>query len=204
MGAGSATRRGAVLAVAALLLVGCTSGEPDEGAAPSSAPSASAPPTPSPALTDAEGRELTEDEARAFREATDVVVAYRQTIVDLYSGARTDLNDLYAVATGSLLDRDLRQLQQSLGSGARGKPTGAQVVLVEATPKTVALGSDSRVIVRACIDATAVTGVAADGTETPGGREVSDYTVSRTSHLPAPGWAVTRVQGDADPKDRQC
>ena len=79
---------------AGLLLAGC-SGDPDPvGTSPSASASASASPSPSPTST------LTAEEQQAFEEATKVVLAYRQTITDLYSGARTNLNDLNEVAAG--------------------------------------------------------------------------------------------------------
>ena len=46
-----------------------------------------------------------------------MVLAYRQTITDLYSGARTNLNDLNSVAAGDLRDQGLKNIQQSLSDG---------------------------------------------------------------------------------------
>ncbi len=68
---------------------------------------ASAEVSPSPTST------LSAEEQQAFEEATAVVLAYRQTITDLYSGARTNLNDLNDVATGDLVDQGLTNIQQS-------------------------------------------------------------------------------------------
>jgi hypothetical protein len=162
-------------------------------------------PNPSPALTDAAGRELTEAEAQAFREATDVVVAYRQTIVDLYSGARTDLNDLYKVATGDLLDQNLRNIQRGLREGRRAEPQGASALLVTVRPLEVELSRPiPRMTVEACIDLTAVTDVNAQGRRSDGVREALEYQLVQTDYLPAPGWAVRSVMGDPDAEDRKC
>jgi hypothetical protein len=148
---------------------------------------------------------LSAAEQQAFEEATAVVLAYRQTITDLYSGARTDLNDLDDVATGELLDKGLMNIQQGLAQGGRNEPQGAQLSLASATPLDVDLdGESDTVVIRACIDATTVTVVDPDGLRKPGVREMADYTVIRTTYLAPPGWAVSRVTGDEDPEARRC
>jgi hypothetical protein len=130
---------------------------PSASASASGTSTASASPSPSPTWT------LTAEEQQAFEEATNTVVAYRQTIVDLYTGARTNLNDLYDVATGELLDDDLRAIQKALSEGASGQPQGAQVVLIEARPRAVTLGNKDTVVIQACVDASAVTGFGQTG-----------------------------------------
>ena len=189
---------------AGVLLTGCSS-EPAQSPAtsPSAPPSTSAsadpsaPPSPSSSLSAAE--------QQAFDEATEVVLAYRQILVDLYSGARTELNDLNTVATGELLARNLAKTQQDLVAGQRSEPEGARVVLDSATPVLVDLTADPEsVVVRACIDATNVTGVNSDGTKSGGIRQEAEYTLVRTDYLPAPGWAVTRTQVAEDLQDRTC
>lgn len=188
-----------------LAVCGCTSSGSDPGgavsgsASPGGSASQSTTESPTPAST------LTPAQQQAFDEATDVVLAYRQTITDLYSGARTDLNDLDAVATGELLEKDLRALGIALSSGRIVEPIDARVALVWATPQRMRLNRDSPiVVVRACVDGTGVTTVEADGTVYEGVKEVLDYEVSKTTYLAAPGWAVSRVTGNPDPEDREC
>lgn len=159
-------RPAAAAGALALLLAGCS---PDSSA-PSTSPTptasqTSAAPTPTSTLAPAE--------QEAFDQATDVVMAYRQTGVDLYTGARTDVNDLNAVvAIGDLLDRELKNVSQGLTQGYSSEPIGAQVTLVSAEPVSIDLDADPpTVVVRACIDASGVTDVAPDGTRTPGVRE---------------------------------
>jgi hypothetical protein len=193
------------IAVAGLLLAGCTN-DPDAatGTSASGSPTTAAPTgagsaSPSPSST------LTAEEQQAFEEATEVVLAYRQTLVDLYSGARNQLNDLNSVAAGDLLDRNLTNTQQDLGAGQRSEPEGVQLVLVTAEPVSVDLRSDpNTVVVRACVDGTQVTSVSPEGARTQGVREQAVYTVTRTTYLPEPGWAVTRTQVAKDPADRTC
>ncbi len=127
MGSGravTALRRTGVLLAAGVVLVGCSgasdSVQPTQDAsAPASMPPSSASPSPSSTLSAAE--------QAAFEEATAVVLAYRQTIADLYSGARTDLNDLDKVATGELLDRTCTTCQQGLAPGlSQSEPVGVR------------------------------------------------------------------------------
>jgi hypothetical protein len=190
---------------AGILLAGCSS-DPDpvatssQSANPSASGSAEASETPSPSST------LTAEEQQAFEEATEVVLAYRQTITDLYSGARTNLNDLNRVATGDLVERDLTDVQRSLGEGWRYEPKGGQIELVSAEPVDVNLTEEpSNVVVRACVDTTDITDFNPAGKGTKGIREELDYTVIRAAYLPVPGWAVSRVSTESDdPLDRRC
>ena len=121
-------RPAAAAGALALLLAGA--GSPDSTPSTSTTATASqtsASPTPTSTLAPAE--------QEAFDQATDVVVAYQQTIVDLYTGARTDVNDLNAVvATGDLLDASLKSVSQGLSQGYRMEPANAQVVLISAEP----------------------------------------------------------------------
>jgi hypothetical protein len=144
-------------------------------------------------LVDADGRPLTDAEAQAFREATEVVVAYRQTVVDLLSGARTDLNDLNLVVTGSLLQDDLKNMQAGLTAGRKAEP-GARVVLVSAQPVQIELEEEDRARVRACIDLTGITFTQPDGSTNQGSRGQADYVLVRTDYLPSPGWAVNTIK----------
>jgi hypothetical protein len=193
MGAGSRARRGVALAAAALLLVACgSSAEPDDGAA-GSAPPPPVSATPSPALTDADGRELTEGEARAFREATDVVVAYEQTIYSILASPKPDLDKLAKVAAQPQLDLDRRSLQGVIASGDTQVERTGPVVLVDAIPVRVDIGSGERsVVLLACVDRSENSGTT-DGEAWEGQRQRAEYSVSGTHYLPAPGWAVARV-----------
>ena len=194
------------LLTAAMLLAGCSS-DPDPVAAtsPSATPSTSAGGAASASASPSST--LTPEEQKAFEEATSVVLAYRQTITDLFSGAPKRLNDLNNVAAGDeVLDKGLVELQQSLSEGWRSEPTGVKLDLVSAEPISVRLGTGrpDEVVIRACIDSSAVTGVSPDGVRTSGTREVSEYAVTRTTYLPDPGWAVTRTKVDRDPEARKC
>ncbi|MGB8020329.1 MAG: hypothetical protein WCF04_03800 [Candidatus Nanopelagicales bacterium] len=195
-----------VLLASGMLLAGCRS-EPAPQGSGSPTPSASAttstatPGSPSPSATST----LTAAQEEAFAQATDVVMAYRQTITDLYSGARTRINDLDNYATGDLLDQDRTAVSLGVRQGIRSEPAGVQLVLVSAEPESVKLKADPpTVVLRACIDATDVTDVLADGTRRPGVREQLQYTVVKTAYLPDPGWAVLRLKGGTEPEDRAC
>lgn len=191
----------AAAGVLTLLLAGCS---PDTSA-PSPTPTtatASASPTPTPTPTST----LTPAQQEAFEQATDVVLAYQQTIIDLYTGARTKVNDLNSVvAPGDLLDASLRSVSRGLSQGYRMEPANAEVVLVSAEPRDIRLADDPpTVVVRACLDESAVTSVGPDGATKPGVREEVDYTVVQTDYLPAPGWAVESMRGEPDAEDRAC
>lgn len=188
------------LLLAGLLLAGCSGSDPASPAGSGSAPqsgSASASASASPSST------LTAEQQQAFEEATQTVMAYRQLIVDLYSGARTDLNDLHKVATGDLLDQNLRNIQEGLNEGRRAEPAGVQLALVSSEPVTVK-DDNTKVVLRACIDATEVTDFDPSGTAIRGKRELLTYTTEKTPHLSSAVWKVSRVQGDTDEADRSC
>lgn len=186
--------------VAVAVLAGC-SGTGSEGASPT--PNETAATTASPAASATST--LTAEQQRAFEEATEVVLAYRQTITDLYSGARTNLNDLNEVATGDLLDQGLKHIQDGLAQGWHSEPMGVKLVLASAELVDVDLvGRPPTVVVRACIDATAVTGVSPEGERSPGVRVEADYTVVQRAKAQGSGWTVSRIQGDEDAENRKC
>lgn len=200
------TRGSAALALALCLgLSGCAAGQspsagssPSAGTLPSEAPS-SASASPSPSST------LSPEEQEAFEQATQAALAFSQTIMDLYTGSRTDVNDMYFVATGDFRQRVMTNIAKGLAKGTRTVPLGAEATLVSAKPIKVQLQREQpRVIVRACIDATQATDIEADGTKRPGVREEYDYWVVQVDHLPAPGWAVTRMMGQPAKADRAC
>lgn len=142
---------------------------------------------------------------QAFEEATAAAVAYRQIIADLYSGTRSNLNDLNDVATGDLLDRTLMSVSKGISAGHRSVPEGVEVKLVSATPVRVQLDRKvPRVVVRACIDRTSITDVAPDGATRRGVRSVVDYHMIQTTQLPPPGWALTKLTAEEHPEDRMC
>jgi hypothetical protein len=183
----------AVVLGAAVLLAACGS-DGDAATTPTVDASGALSATPTAErLVDADGRLLTDEEAQAFREATEVVVAYRQTVVDLLSGARTDLNDLNLVVTGSLLQDDLKNMQAGLTAGRKAEP-GARVVLVSAQPVQIELEEEDRARVRACIDLTGITFTQPDGSTNQGSRGQADYVLVRTDYLPSPGWAVNTIK----------
>jgi hypothetical protein len=194
----------AVLA-AGVLLAGCSTSDPT-GAGSTGTPSDSAPARPSASASRSPTSTLTAEEQQAFTEATEAVLAYRQTITDLYSGARTNLNDLNDVAAGDLRDQGLQNIQQSLGDGWRYEPAGAVIRLSSSEPVEVRLGKEPQsVVMRACIDTTHLTGVDPEGKRTPGVREELQYAVTRMAYLPEPGWAVTRVSAvTGEAKGRAC
>jgi hypothetical protein len=150
-------------------------------------------PNPSPALTDAAGRELTEAEAQAFREATDVVVAYEQTIYDILSSPSPDLDLLAKVSAQPQLDLDRRSLQGIISSGNTQVSRTGPVALIDSAAVRVDISrNDRRVVMLACVDRSENAGTT-DGEAWEGRRQRAEYRVTGTDYLPAPGWAVARV-----------
>jgi hypothetical protein len=198
----------ALIAALVIVLAGCTDDTPppaDSSPTISATGSASAPSSSTP--TASASSTLAADEQQAFDDATDAVVAYNQTWVDLYTGARTNLNDLHTVlAEGDLLDASLKKAQQDLDAGAYATPKGAQIALVSSEPVSVKLSKEPpTVVLKACVDSTAVTTFESKGSKPePGVREEVTYTVVQTTYLPDPGWAVQKMEGPADPEKRRC
>lgn len=199
-GAGGAVMRdrrtghfaGAALLVGALGLAGC-SHDPGQADVPSSDATASASThTSSAAPTPASSpsRTLTAQEQEAVEAATAVVLAYRQTIIDLYSGTRTNLNDLNKYATGDLLDADLRNVQHGLRDGTRAKATGP-VRMSETEVVSVNLAND-QVRIRTCIDLSSVEFTEPNGSRSRGTSGRADYVLERTGN-PGNSWRVARM-----------
>ena len=193
----------AAVAAIGLLLAGCspatdpvssptpTAASPTGSVAPSTSPSASA----SPSTT------LPAEKQQALQEAADAALAYRQIAVDLYSGARTSINDLAEVTTGDVRVSAENTIALELAKGYRDTPRGAKLTIITVEPLKVDLKEEPPiVVVRVCLDATAVTTVKPDGSTTPGTREQLDYHVAKTDF----GWAVKKVMGEPNAKDRAC
>ena len=195
------------LLAAGLLLAGCTSTPtPDSTTTPTaSTPAQSTPAASSPNSTPNVPTTLTPEQQKAVKDATNAVMAARQIGVDLYSGARTRINDLDDVTTGDFHDETVRGVSLNLAQGWKSTPKGVQLKLVSAEPVKVNLTKDPpTVVIRACIDGSDVVAVKPGGSETRGVREVLDYTVVYTTERLNPKWAVSKATGAADPKDRAC
>jgi hypothetical protein len=148
---------------------------------------------------------LTAAQQEAFEQATEVVMAYSQTVTDLFSGARTRINDLDNYVTGDLLEIERSGVQQSLSKGVRSEPKGVQLRLASAEPVKVSLkAKPPTVVLWACIDGTDVRGINIDGEVLPGKRERAQYEVVKTTYLPEPGWAVRSVKAAKNPEERSC
>ncbi len=183
-------RAAAAVMVALTLLGACSTSEPGAPASASASASGGGSAGGGGSASAGPSSTLSPAEQQAFDEATATVVAYRQTVIDLLSGARTNLNDLNDVVMGDLLDDDLRNMQKSLSEG-RTAQAGAQVELVSAEPVEIDLAADPETVrIRACFDLTGVTVTDAKGKETVGTRGQADYVLVRTTYLPDPGWAV--------------
>lgn len=176
----------AAIAATGLLLAGCADDSPD--------PSQSTPPatssSPSASLTST----LSAAHQQAVTEATEAVRAYEQTFIDILADPTPTLNDMNKVAAQPQLARDLKNLHMLLSEDAEVvyESTGP-VIVASADPVTVDLRDDPHtVVLEACVDATAVRWTE-NGETRQGVREKSSYHVVRTTYLPAPGWAVSRV-----------
>jgi hypothetical protein len=163
----------------------------------SSSDASSASPSPASSLSVAE--------QQAFEEAAETALAYRQTLVDLYSGSRSNLNDLNLVAGGELLDRDLTNTSIRLRQGHRAEPLGVRLALVSAEPVRIALAMEPpTAVVRVCLDATGGEAVNPDGTRTRGVRGELVYTVQRSELMDRASWVVVKVASDKKAGQRQC
>ena len=200
-------RRSSVAALAVALCLGLTAcGVGDTGGAGASAGSAMPSGAPSsPSASPSPTSTLSPEEQEAFKQASQTALAFTQTIMDLYTGARTDVNDMYLVATGDFRERVMGNIARGLADGTRTIPAGFQVRLASAEPLKVQLDrKQPRVVVRACVDWIGSTDIKADGTKDPGGRGERDFWVIKVDHLPEPGWAVSRMMVQEDPADREC
>lgn len=171
-------------------LAGC-SGTTTPQTSPST-PSVTATPTPS--ATPSASRTLSAKD-KAVAQATDAVMAYRQTFVDIAAAKKPHLDDLHDVGADPQKSKDLTTLQKYLVAGGRAKP-GGTVKLVSAKPRTVKLkDKPPTVVLRVCTDSTSVIWIDKPGMkDDPGERELLDYTVIKTDYLPGPGWAVSDVR----------
>lgn len=139
----------------------------------------------------------------AYEGASEAVVAYVQTVADLYTGARTSLDDLAIVAVAPELDIAHRSIAQARALGYRSEPVGAQVRLVSADPYGIELdATPASVLLKACIDTSEVITVAPTGTRRSGVRQKLEYRVVRAESGPA-SWVVSEVKNER-PQDRAC
>lgn len=140
---------------------------------------------------------------QAYDGATEAVVAYVQTVADLYTGKRTSLDDLAVVAVAPELDVAQRSIAQARALGYYSEPLGALVALVSADPYSIELGaSPASVLLKACIDTTDVITVTPTGTRRSGVRQRLEYLVLQADSGPA-GWVVSEVKNER-PQDRAC
>ena len=174
-------------AAAVVLLSSCTEPGPTVSTSPTSTTSPSATASPSATST------LSPAKRQALDEATEAVRAYEQTFIDILADPSPRLNDMNDVAAQPQLDIDLRNLEAIVNGGQTTIDSTGPVVVASAAPLTIDLkGDPASVTALVCVDRTAVTGTV-KGEPTTGLRQQAQYVVVKTTYLPAPGWAVSRV-----------
>ena len=172
---------------AVVLLTACTGPGPTPSTSPTPTTTPSTTSTPSPAST------LSPAKQQALDEATEAVRAYEQTFIDILADPSPRLNDMNDVAAQPQLGIDLRNLQEIVNSGQTTIDSTGPVVVASAAPLAIDLkGDPASVTALVCVDRTAVTGTV-KGEATTGLRQEAQYVVVKTTYLPAPGWAVSRV-----------
>lgn len=176
----------AVVALAAL--PGCASSATTE-----SSPDSRVPVSATPSATPEVRPTFSAEQQRAVEDATEAVRAYEQTFYDIVADSTPYLNDMNSVAVDPQLDRDLRSLQRIVVGGKTTVESagpvvidGAEVLKVNRKAKVVSMTA------LVCVDATAAHGME-NGKSWTGRRQQMRYVLVQTSHLPAPGWAVSRV-----------
>ena len=181
----------AAAAALGLLLAGCTS-DPAPIASGTPEPSASAPASPSTSPSST----LTAAQQQAVEEAAAVVLAYEQMFYDLLGDSTRPLNDINGFVTDPQLERDLLSLQRLSSKVAQGRlvyESTGPIEIVSVDPVKVRLEADPPFIdLEVCVDKTSISGTE-DGQARTGRSESSLYRVARTTYLPAPGWAVSKV-----------
>ncbi len=190
----------AAAVVGGLLLTGCSNQPtttirplPSQASAPTSeAPTPTASPTPSstPAA----------EKQQALDEATATVLAYEQAIYDILADPTPTLNDINNYATQPLLADSLESLLDKSLEVASGKvvilDTGP-VTLDQVEPIKIDLKASPPVVVlEACLDRTG-TNVTYEGKRVEPPRQRFRYRVVKTTYLPAPGWAVSKMMPPA-------
>jgi hypothetical protein len=184
----------AAAAVVGLLLTGCTSdptpeasGTPDPSAPTSASASTSPTASVSPSST------LSAAKQQAVDQATDVILAYEQMFYDLLADPEPYLNKINDVTAQPQLDIDLRNLQQIVVAGKTIVESSGPVTIASVEPIKVDLkGDPPTVTLLVCVDRTATSGTE-DGKSWTGPREQAQYRVVKTTYLPDPGWAVSKV-----------
>lgn len=178
------------LAIAGLLLTGCTSEPtPTTSTTPAASPTATTTLSGSPSPTST----LSAAKQKALDEATEVVRAYEQTFYDILADPEPRLNDMNDVAAQPQLAIDIKNLQQIVTAGQTTVESSGPVVVVSVHPDKFDLkGDPPTVVLEACVDRTATNGTQG-GKAWTGPREKAQYRVVKTTYLPAPGWAVAQV-----------
>ncbi len=188
----------AAVAAASLLLAGCSADPDPVGSSPtaSPAPTASTAPSASSSASASPSTTLSAEKQQAVDETTAVVLAYEQMFYDLLADPSRPLNDLNDVAAQPQLARDLRSVQQlrvKLNAGTATIDSSGPVRLASVKLLKVDLAGDPpTVTLLVCVDQSAASGTE-DGKPWTGKRQESRYRVVKTTYLPAPGWAVSKL-----------
>ena len=199
--------RCSVLSVAAVaLLSGCgptTTASPEAASAWANSNTDNSVPKPS------ESPALSAQEQVALDQAVEVVMGYRQTITDLYSGAATRVADLDKYLSGDKLIREKRNVEVGIRDGRRATPMG--VKLREAGSSLIDFRSKANrtsVTVGICTDATDVISIRSNGSSARGVREFLNYSLvisnSENSSSARPIWLITSTTGSPIAEEREC
>ena len=181
-------------AVVGLLLTGCTSDqEPTASQSPGASASASASATASASASASPTSTLSAAKQRAVEQAAEAVRAYEQTIVDVLADPEPYLNSMNDVAAQPQLEIELRNLQQLVVAGETVIQSSGPVAIASVDPVKVDIkGDPPTVTLLVCVDSTATSGTY-KGKPWTGPRQLTQYRVIKTTYLPDPGWAVSKV-----------
>lgn len=130
-----------------------------------------------------------------MKAATAVVLAYRQTGVDLLSSRRTNLNDLNALVSGSQLDADLKNLQHTIADGWRADRNGAVRIVWSSPARLNLVDSPASMDLVACVDLTSITFTRPSGEDVVGTRGAASYVLEQTNRNGQ--WKITNVIANA-------
>jgi hypothetical protein len=184
----------AAAAVVGLLLTGCTSDPtPEASGIPAPSASASASASTSPTASVSPSSTLSPAKQQAVYEATAVVLARSQMFYDLIADPEPYLNQINDVVADPQLDLDLLNLQQLVDAKEMVIESTGPVTIASVTPVKVDLeGAPPTVTLEVCVDETATSGTY-KGEPMTGPRQLARYRVVKTTYLPDPGWAVSKV-----------